>query len=91
MIFRRLPAPYRWGSFQRSSSVAAPRFARTVTYTLFTEVAGDAMFTGAIAALNDPFVFTGDPVQGVLKDPGQKLSLHSAVPERLLLRCYCWQ
>ena len=46
--------------------MTAPRFTRTVTYTLFTEVAGDAVFTGVIAALNDPYVFTGDPVQGVV-------------------------
>lgn len=54
------------GFFPAPISPFAPSFARTVTYTLFTEVAGDAKFTGAIAALNDPFVFSGDPVQGVL-------------------------
>ena len=70
------------GFFPAPSSAAAPTFARTLTYTLFTEVAGDAKFTGAIAALNDPFVFTGDPVQGVVN---QFTSTAVPLPPALLM------
>lgn len=43
----------------------APLTAKCIAYTLTANVAGPAAFTDAIAAINDPFFFSSDPVSPV--------------------------